>query len=607
MRNEVMTIDPCMLPRFCGQESAKSSAVPGTGEIILFCHPDAVLAPDALAVLSDEIQQAPAEYAVFELRRLPFESPKYYDPVTRETPWGGGACFAVRRSAFTAAGGFDDALLANTWGCGADTELSFHLCTMGFRARYVPAATYTLPAAASDALELQRQTAGAVLANFYLRCKYGAPQDVFEWDSLCRDAISRFAADTALAPVPALLLSRLPTLRTAAKSARNFYKKRVRHTGFTVAWNGFDTSFLRGGAAFKIELPPPTIRFSVLVRTYRRPAALALTLASIANQTYRCFDVVVVEDGEQPVAGQTVYEAQQSLPITYLPLCKAAGESAASNAAIAAATGDWLVFLDDDDFFFADHLETLAQGILANPGCGLVAAGSVEAVSFDTPDGLHTVVTRRNWIEDSFSLARQCCHNHFSVQSVAFSKDLPRLYGGSNEALRVLDDWDLWTRYACHTAVALVPKCTSVYHVPADAERRKARDAALYTGHLALLEHWKQYALPQLTAGDILSTAWNPQQCAAQQDETHQRELLLTSLHAMRASRRWRLSAPLRALPALLVFVTRSRCAALVAWQRRIGPPALPACTSADTGTLREQLRAMRISLCWRITQRPLV
>ncbi|MEG2287432.1 MAG: hypothetical protein RSC00_05945, partial [Ruthenibacterium sp.] len=136
MRNEVMTIDPCMLPRFCGQESAKSSAVPGTGEIILFCHPDAVLAPDALAVLSDEIQQAPTEYAVFELRRLPFESPKYYDPVTRETPWGGGACFAVRRSAFTAAGGFDDALLANTWGCGADTELSFHLCTMGFRARY---------------------------------------------------------------------------------------------------------------------------------------------------------------------------------------------------------------------------------------------------------------------------------------------------------------------------------------------------------------------------------------------------------------------------------------------------------------------------------------
>ena len=58
-----------------------------------------------------------------------------------------------------------------------------------------------------------------------------------------------------------------------------------------------------------------------------------------------------------------------------------------------------------------------------------------------------------------------------------------RSFGGLDETLDALEDWDLWVRYSLHTDFTCVKKTTSVYRVPhnrkINSERQKALDEAL--------------------------------------------------------------------------------------------------------------------------------
>ena len=64
-----------------------------------------------------------------------------------------------------------------------------------------------------------------------------------------------------------------------------------------------------------------------------------------------------------------------------------------------------------------------------------------------------------------------------------FSKELFIQYGGLDELVDALEDWDMWVRYSLYTDFEFVLKTTSVYRVPAvrsiNEERQKALDDAL--------------------------------------------------------------------------------------------------------------------------------
>jgi len=97
-------------------------------------------------------------------------------------------------------------------------------------------------------------------------------------------------------------------------------------------------------------------QISVIVPTYNRPEMLAEALESILKQTFKNFEVVVVNDAGMSVE-EVVLKLNKNKNITYVSHAKNRGLAAARNTGIRVARGKYIALLDDDDLFYPNHLE----------------------------------------------------------------------------------------------------------------------------------------------------------------------------------------------------------------------------------------------------------
>lgn len=101
---------------------------------------------------------------------------------------------------------------------------------------------------------------------------------------------------------------------------------------------------------------------SVIVRTYKgRLPYLKEAVTSVSNQTYKNIELIVVEDGSNDARN---YMSQVSdigcLKVVYKEEPKK-GRCHTGNVGLSLSSGKFIVFLDDDDLFFADHIEVLVD------------------------------------------------------------------------------------------------------------------------------------------------------------------------------------------------------------------------------------------------------
>ncbi|SDI43015.1 Glycosyl transferase family 2 [Sinosporangium album] len=199
---------------------------------------------------------------------------------------------------------------------------------------------------------------------------------------------------------------------------------------------------------------------SVIIPTADRPGPLHRALRSLSRQTLRDFEVVVIDDGlhcPRPV----VDSWRHDLNVTLIDGGRQ-GVSHARNTGLAAARGDWVAFLDDDDVYFPHHLAT-AHRALQDGHADLVYGGAlvsprwIEAVPRDVGtlprkdypfDGRFLQVA--NYIHTGAVVTR-----NFTATPVRF-----------DETLTHCEDWDLWL--ALHLGsgyrFTLLDGLTCVYH-----------------------------------------------------------------------------------------------------------------------------------------------
>ena len=106
-------------------------------------------------------------------------------------------------------------------------------------------------------------------------------------------------------------------------------------------------------------------RFSVIIPAYNAEAFIARAIDSVLAQTWPAHEILVVDDGSADSTARIV--AGYGEGVRYLRQ-ENAGVSAARNAGARAATGDWLAFLDADDWYYPDRLKWHAEWIAEDDG-----------------------------------------------------------------------------------------------------------------------------------------------------------------------------------------------------------------------------------------------
>ena len=212
----------------------------------------------------------------------------------------------------------------------------------------------------------------------------------------------------------------------------------------------------------------PTI--SVVVRTRDRPELLAEALGSLAAGEYRRVTVVLVNDGGAPppvpagfaaaaaaaggggTAGAAARHTPQgvaagALPLLRIDLPAPRGRAAAAAAGIAAATGDYVAFLDDDDLAAPEHLATLA---------GMVSAAAVRIAYTDAAVGVYELDGEAGWTcrerrlpySRDFDPDMLLVDNYIPFNTVLIERRLLDEVGPPDETLPFFEDWDLLIRLA---------------------------------------------------------------------------------------------------------------------------------------------------------------
>ncbi len=467
----------------------------GSNEFILVTNVDLTLNKDALTKVIHRATSDDADSASWELRQKPYEHPKYVDPVTLEVNWSSHACVLLRRSAYEQVGGYEPRIFMY----GEDVELSYRLRAHGYRLRYVPDAVVWHYSYASASEVKPVQFAGSPLANAYLRLRYGNVADI-----------------AAILPLQLTLLLRgggfpgsrkmvLKNWLTLAKNAAYFLQSRPVQNEAHFPFRGFDYEMSREGAFLEL-LPLPKKEkelplVSVVTRTHGDDSShLRECIVSVMNQTYPNIEHIIVEDGgnhKQALIKQIKAGYGDRFILKYFPLEKV-GRSAAGNIGLTKASGEYMIFLDEDDLFLPDHIETLYTTLQASPEVDAVYSLAWDTQTTDPQvgdSGFYRELTHGTpaIFHQEFCRDTLKHHNYIPIQAILFKRKLFDQLGGFDESMTHLEDWDLWKKYASQSDFKWIKKTTSMFHTPHEIKTRVRRQADLDRAYKMAVEKSSEY------------------------------------------------------------------------------------------------------------------
>ncbi|MCG8461554.1 MAG: PIG-L family deacetylase [Holophagales bacterium] len=280
------------------------------------------------------------------------------------------------------------------------------------------------------------------------------------------------------------------TLEPGVEAAEAF--RRLEPADFTTRGSAALVAHLGGAPALEPVREGP--RISVIVRTKDRPELLLQALGSLARSTYRRLEVVLVNDGGVPpeLPGGFPFE------VVRVDHERNLGRAAAANSGIAAATGEYVAFLDDDDLVEPEHYEVLAR---------LVSAAGVRVAYTEAAVGVYELDGDEGWKQAERRLPysrehdpdRLLVDNYIPFHTLLVERSLLHEVGELDTSLPFFEDWDLLIRLAARTSFHHLRRVTCEYrqlrggghHVLGDRPRQridflemKARVLAKHRGRI---------------------------------------------------------------------------------------------------------------------------
>jgi glycosyltransferase involved in cell wall biosynthesis len=245
------------------------------------------------------------------------------------------------------------------------------------------------------------------------------------------------------------------------------------------------------------EVTAPLI--SVIVRTQNRPHLLQRALTSLAAQTYTPLEAVVVNDGGVDIETITApFSNTLSGGVQLFQHTHPKGRAAAANVGIHAARGEWIAFLDDDDFFEPEGLAQLAAII---PWDKDVIYGQVQVVEMSptTQQGIVKGVLGEEYDANALVLS-----NIIPICAYICRRKQALAVGAFDETFTALEDWEFFYRLVQGQKVYYLPQIVANYCIWGEAHIANTNHAQeLLSRQQFFQKHMAHFSAAQLAASSL--------------------------------------------------------------------------------------------------------
>ena len=239
------------------------------------------------------------------------------------------------------------------------------------------------------------------------------------------------------------------------------------------------------------------MKFSVIIPLYNKAPYIRKALESVFAQTYTDFELIIVDDGSSDnslaVAKQCITDrcavdrctvdrhdgCRSALPVEIIEQANS-GVSAARNNGVAASSGDYIAFLDADDWWEPTYLERMAQLIEDYPEAGLYACNYVYYKPGKTHVALNIPTGYINYPKAYYE------SNAMPVWTGA-TIILKRVFeemGGFPLGIKLGEDFLLWAKTAMHYPVAFCEEPLAYYNNDVPVNLRATRNLHASEHHM---------------------------------------------------------------------------------------------------------------------------
>lgn len=237
------------------------------------------------------------------------------------------------------------------------------------------------------------------------------------------------------------------------------------------------------------------MKFSVVIPLYNKARYVAKAIGSVLSQTYTDYELVIVDDGSQDNSAEIAMQTIEGHDNCCFFKQENAGVSMARNNGVAASHGDYLCFLDADDWWEPTFLEEMSKLIGEFPDAGIYG------VNYTIVDETkHKTRIAQIGVDEGFekgyinyfqTYARTMYMPLTSI-SIAMPRWVFEQSKGFPENIKLGEDFLLWVRIALKHKVVMLNKPLAFYNQDVDVNNRGVKSTG-YAPETFMTFHFDQF------------------------------------------------------------------------------------------------------------------
>jgi glycosyltransferase involved in cell wall biosynthesis len=284
------------------------------------------------------------------------------------------------------------------------------------------------------------------------------------------------------------------------------------------------------------------MKFSIIIPLYNKAPYIRKALETVCAQTYRDYEIIVVNDGstdDSAVVAESYLQHAEGICYTIISQDNA-GVAAARNRGVKHASGQYMAFLDADDWWEPYYLARMAELIADYPEAGLYACNYVYYKPGKTRVALNIPTGYINYPKAYYEGSAMPIWTGATIMPKTVLEEM----GGFPLGIKLGEDFLLWAKTALHYKVVFLNEPLAYYNNDVPANMRATRNLHEPEHHMlfrldlsfgdeklsedwqrlldklrvnGLLDYWMSEAYHDSAAEELKKVDWSQQSAAVKQ------------------------------------------------------------------------------------------